>query len=83
VQQILVCPDSLSWGIIPTTRRRLPFDQPWPGVMEIALCSSGRQVRTIEDRLNGRCTVWDDPFKPGRNGIVGLDKRIAIHPPRS
>jgi len=81
MQHILVYSDSLSWGIIPTTRRRLPFDQRWPGVMEITLCASGRKVRVIEDCLNGRRTVWDDPFKPGRNGLVGLAQRIEIHSP--
>jgi len=81
MQQILVYSDSLSWGIVPMTRKRLPFDQRWPGVMEISLCSSGRKVRVIEDCLNGRRTVWDDPFKPGRNGLVGLAQRIEIHSP--
>lgn len=81
MQHILVYSDSLSWGIIPTTRERLPFDQRWPGVMEIALCSSGKKVRVIEDCLNGRRTAWDDPFKPGRNGLVGLAQRIEIHSP--
>jgi lysophospholipase L1-like esterase len=81
MQHILVYSDSLSWGIIPTTRGRLPFDQRWPGVMEIALCSSGKKVRVVEDCLNGRRTAWDDPFKPGRNGLVGLAQRIEIHSP--
>lgn len=81
MQHILVYSDSLSWGIVPTTRERLLFDQRWPGVMEIALCSSGRKVRVIEDCLNGRRTAWEDPFKPGRNGIVGLAQRIEIHSP--
>jgi lysophospholipase L1-like esterase len=81
MQHILVYADSLSWGIIPTTRQRLPFVQRWPGVMELALVASGRPVRVIEDCLNGRRTVWDDPFKPGRNGLVGLAQRIEIHSP--
>lgn len=81
MQHILVYADSLSWGIIPDTRRRLPFEQRWPGVMEIGLCASGGEVRVIEDCLNGRRTVWDDPFKPGRNGLVGLGQRIEIHSP--
>jgi len=81
MQHILVYSDSLSWGIIPTTRKRLPFDQRWPGVMEMSLCSSGKKVRVVEDCLNGRRTVWDDPFKPGRNGLVGLAQRIEIHSP--
>lgn len=81
MQHILVYSDSLSWGIIPTTRNRLLFDQRWPGVMEMSLCSAGKKVRVIEDCLNGRRTVWDDPFKPGRNGLVGLAQRIEIHSP--
>lgn len=81
MRHILVYSDSLSWGIIPTTRRRLLFEQRWPGVMEMSLCSAGRQVRVIEDCLNGRRTVWEDPFKPGRNGLVGLAQRIEIHSP--
>lgn len=81
MHQILVYSDSLSWGIIPATRRRLEFNQRWPGVMETVLCAAGNNVRVIEDCLNGRRTVWDDPFKPGRNGLVGLAQRIEIHSP--
>ena len=81
MQHILVYADSLSWGIIPNTRKRLPFDERWPGVMENTLTAGGRRVRVIEDCLNGRRTVWDDPFKPGRNGIVGLAQRIEICSP--
>lgn len=81
MQQILVYADSLSWGIIPMTRRRLPFDQRWPGVMENALNVGHRRVRVIEDCLNGRRTVWEDPFKPGRNGLAGLAQCIEAHSP--
>jgi hypothetical protein len=81
MQHILVYADSLSWGIVPLTRQRLPFDRRWPGVLELALNSAGRKVRVVEDCLNGRRTVWDDPFKPGRNGLVGLAQRMEIHSP--
>jgi len=81
LQQILVYSDSLSWGIIPTTRGRLPFEARWPGVMEIALTETHHSVRVIEDCLNGRRTVWEDPFKPGRNGLTGLAQRIEINSP--
>ena len=37
MQQILVYADSLSWGLIPDTRRRFPFEARWPGVMESSL----------------------------------------------
>jgi lysophospholipase L1-like esterase len=81
MQQILVYADSLSWGIIPLTRQRLPFDQRWPGLLEITLRESGKNVRVIEDCLNGRRTVWDDPYKPGRNGLIGLAQRIEANSP--
>lgn len=81
MRQILVYSDSLSWGIVPLTRKRLPFDQRWPGVMENRLNAKGAAVRVIEDCLNGRRTVWDDPYKPGRNGLVGLAQRIEVSSP--
>lgn len=81
MQQILVYSDSLSWGIIPLTRQRLPFEQRWPGVMETALIAAGTRLRVIEDCLNGRRTVWEDPYKPGRNGLTGLAQRIEINSP--
>jgi lysophospholipase L1-like esterase len=83
MDQILVYSDSLTWGIIPTTRKRLAFDQRWPGVMENQLNSEARTVRVIEDCLNGRRTVWDDPYKSGRNGLDGLAQRIESHSPLS
>ena len=81
MQQILVYSDSLSWGIVPNTRRRLNFVERWPGAMEDQLIRAGRSVRVIEDCLNGRRTVWDDPFKPGRNGLAGVQQRIEINSP--
>lgn len=81
MQDILVYADSLSWGIIPLTRKRLTFEARWPGVMETLLNAEGRNVRVHEDCLNGRRTVWEDPYKPGRNGLQGLAQRIEIHSP--
>jgi lysophospholipase L1-like esterase len=73
----------MTWGIIPDTRKRFSFDERWPGVLENQLRDSGMKVRIIEDCLNGRRTVWEDPFKPGRNGRQGLAQRIEIHSPLS
>jgi len=81
MHHILVYGDSLSWGIIPNTRRRLSFAERWPGVMEQALAEAGHQARVIEDCLNGRRTAWDDPFKPGRNALDGLEQRMEINSP--
>jgi lysophospholipase L1-like esterase len=80
-RHIFVYGDSLTWGIVPLTRRRFPFDSRWPGVMENRLNASGHRVRVTEDCLNGRRTVWEDPFKPGRNALTGLAQRMEIHSP--
>ena len=81
MKQILIYGDSLSWGIVPGTRRRLPWGQRWPGILEGELNRGGATVRVIEDCLNGRRTVWDDPFKPGRNGLDGIEQRIEVNSP--
>jgi lysophospholipase L1-like esterase len=81
MKHILIYGDSLTWGIIPQTRRRLPFEERWPGVLEAQLIAGGKRVRVIEDCLNGRRTVWDDPFKPGRNGLHGIGQRIEANSP--
>jgi lysophospholipase L1-like esterase len=81
MDQLLVYADSLSWGIVPGTRNRFPFEARWPGVLENRLRALGRNVRVLEDCLNGRRTVWEDPFKPGRNGRQTLAQRIEIHSP--
>lgn len=81
MRQILVYADSLSWGIIPATRERLPFAQRWPGVLEATLLRDGHPVRVLEDCLNGRRTVFEDPYLPGRNGLLGLAQKIEMHSP--
>jgi lysophospholipase L1-like esterase len=81
MQHVLVYADSLTWGIVPDTRKRWPFAVRWPGVMERTLAASGHEVRVIEDCLNGRRTVWEDPFKPGRNGRSGIEQRIEVNSP--
>jgi len=78
---ILIYGDSMSWGIIPMSRKRFSLESRWPGVMRQTLNSNGLAVHVIEDCLNGRRTAWDDPFKPGRNGLVGLAQRIEVNSP--
>lgn len=81
MKQILVYADSLSWGIVPGTRQRLTFDERWPGVMENTLRGRSVAARVFENCLNGRTTAWDDPFRPGRSGIVGIEQVIEMHSP--
>ena len=81
MHHVLVYGDSLTWGIVPLTRNRLPFLARWPGILEEGLAARGIPVRVTEDCLNGRRTVFEDPFKPGRNGLAGLEQRIEINSP--
>ncbi len=96
MKQILIYSDSLTWGIIPNTRQRLSFDARWPGVFENALnaqpteeakgsaentANKKDKVRVIENCLNGRRTVWSDPFKEGRDGSEGFAQVLEMHAP--
>lgn len=81
MDQILIYSDSLTWGIIPDTRQRLDFNKRWPGVFENTLINQGKNIRVIENCLNGRRTVWSDPFKEGRDGSQGLAQVIEMHSP--
>ena len=83
MQHILVYSDSISWGIIPMSRNRFAFNQRWPGILELNLRNEGKNVRVIEDCLNGRRTMYEDAIRPGRNGLIGLSQRIEIHSPLS
>lgn len=80
-EQILVYSDSLTWGIIPNTRKRLSFEKRWTGVFENSLNTEGNNVRVIENCLNGRRTVWSDPYKEGRDGSQGLAQVIEMNSP--
>ena len=81
MDHVFVYGDSMSWGIVPGSRRRLPWESRWPGALEIELRRAGRDVRVTEDCLNGRRTVWEDPFKAGRNGRLGVEQRIEAQSP--
>ena len=81
MEQILIYADSLTWGIIPNTRKRLSFEKRWPGLFEKSLISKGYNVRVIENCLNGRRTAWRDPFKEGRDGSQGLAQVIEMNSP--
>lgn len=75
---VLCYGDSLSWGIIPGTRLRHPYEKRWTGILQQL---TGSSVRIIEECLNGRTTAWSDPFRPGRNGKDLLLPILHSHSP--
>jgi lysophospholipase L1-like esterase len=81
VTSTIVCfGDSNTHGANPdqTVGGRLPREVRWPGVMRAAL---GDGYEIIEEGLNGRCTVWDTPIEPGRNGLAYLAPCLISHQP--
>ena len=63
MKTILCYGDSNTWGCIPLTGahppRRYGPAQRWPGVLRREL---GNGFWIVEEGLNGRTTVWDDPW---------------------
>jgi lysophospholipase L1-like esterase len=65
MREILCFGDSNTWGYDPVTKERLPNDVRWTGVLQAAL---GAGYRVIEEGLNGRTTVWEDPVEGDKMG---------------
>ena len=70
--------DSNTWGYDPSTASRFAPDVRWTGVMQRVL---GADHRVIEEGLNGRTTVFDDPIEPDRRGADYLPPCLRSHAP--
>lgn len=79
MKRILCFGDSNTWGYVPATAgERYGWETRWPGVLQQEL---GSEYKVIEEALNGRTTVWDDPMSPGRNGSKHLPTVLETHTP--
>ncbi|PAJ73560.1 arylesterase [Pseudoalteromonas sp. NBT06-2] len=78
MKNILCFGDSNTWGYTPITKQRYPFDVRWTGVLQANLSSN---FRIIEEGLNGRTCIHDDPNRNDRNGIKFLPSLIESHSP--
>jgi lysophospholipase L1-like esterase len=70
--------DSNTHGFDAATMGRFPREVRWPGVLAAEL---GGAVQVIEEGLNGRTTIWDDPYLDGRNGRTYLLPCLRSHAP--
>ncbi|MGD0764022.1 MAG: SGNH/GDSL hydrolase family protein [Roseiarcus sp.] len=70
--------DSNTWGWEPKGATRYKPDVRWTGVMQREL---GPGYRVIEEGLNGRTTVFDDPIEPDRRGADYLPPCLRSHAP--
>jgi len=79
MRSILCYGDSNTWGFDPVAGRRLRPDQRWPGVLRLRL---GDGYRVVEEGLNGRTTLWDDPIEGAyKNGLAYLLPCLKSHKP--
>ena len=76
---ILCYGDSITWGYNPANTNRMTFDERWPGVLDNGL---GEDYKVIEEGLNGRTTIRDDPFNNSyKNGLKYLIPCLESHKP--
>ena len=78
MKAILCYGDSNTWGYIPGSGERYAPHIRWPGVLQQAL---GSGYKIIEEGLNGRTTVWDDPLSEYRNSKDYLVPCLETHAP--
>ncbi len=75
---VLCFGDSNTWGYIPLTAERYPREVRWAGIMSGLL---GSDFEIIEEGLNGRTTVWDDPIEGDKNSLQYLPACLESHKP--
>lgn len=85
MKNILVFGDSNSWGYDYTTYdpllgsgRRMAFSERWPGRMQQLL---GDGYHVIENCLNARTNMIDDPYFPNRMGLKSLQETLDANAP--
>ncbi|CAH0529505.1 SGNH/GDSL hydrolase family protein [Vibrio hippocampi] len=78
MKTILCFGDSNTWGYSPSEPRRYTEQERWPTLLQARLPSG---YRIIEEGQNGRNTVLDDPFDPGKKGLDYLLPCLETHHP--
>ena len=78
MKTILCYGDSNTWGYNPATAERFSRDERWTGVLRNEL---GDGYLIMEEGLNGRTTVWDDPIEGYKNGKEYLIPCLETHKP--
>jgi lysophospholipase L1-like esterase len=79
VKTVLCYGDSNTWGSDPETGERFAPEVRWPGVLAQEL---GDGFRVVEEGLNGRTTLRDDPVEGShKNGKSYLTACLESHKP--
>ena len=83
MKTVLCYGDLNTWGYdagrtTNAVRARFARHERWPGVLQQAL---GSEYDVIEEGLNGRTTVWDDPIEGHKSGKTYLIPCLDSHAP--
>lgn len=71
--------DSNTYGLMPEAGGRYSRRERWPGILQSLL---GDDCYVVEEGLNGRTTVWDDPVgEECKNGLRYLLPCLGSHKP--
>ena len=79
MKTILCFGDSIIWGYNPNDATRYSFAERWTGFLQQSL---GNDYKIIEAALNGRTTVFNDPFNTSRSGAdilpISLESNLPL-----
>ncbi|MEH6451494.1 MAG: SGNH/GDSL hydrolase family protein [Psychromonas sp.] len=78
MKAILCFGDSNTWGYSPVLERRYNESERWTMLLQSQLVS---KYHIIEEGLNSRTTVFEDPFEAGKKGLDYLLPCIESHHP--
>lgn len=78
MRTILCFGDSNTWGYSPSLARRYDESERWTMLLQSQLTND---YRIIEEGLNSRTTVFEDPFEAGKNGLDYLLPCLGSHHP--
>lgn len=76
--RIMCFGDSNTWGFIPVSAERYDRQTRWTQVMASAL---GEDYEVVEEGMNGRTTVWDDPVDGLMSGLEYLKPCLISQKP--
>ncbi|ADZ93013.1 SGNH/GDSL hydrolase family protein [Marinomonas mediterranea] len=74
---VLCYGDSLTWGTVPNGGRYMKPLR-WTSILEELL---GNDHQVINYGLPGRTTIWEDPFRDGRNGVSYIQAALETFGP--
>lgn len=78
MKRIVCYGDSNTWGYNGESCQRFGDTERWTGLLQELL---GTEYKIIEEGLNSRTTVFEDPLAPGKNGLLYLTPMVCSQLP--